>query len=120
MGDRWLVFRITRMMRAIDSRSRLDELNPSARRLLNMIGEAETGGQPMRVGDALRHAGLGSTPTFYARLAELQSGGWAVTQPDPDDARGRRLHLTPQARKAFSQMSRELMQTILPGGESAP
>jgi len=58
--------------------------------------------------------GIGTPPTVYSRLSELETSGWICTGPDPHDGRVKKLHLTARARQCFTRMSRELAGLMKP------
>lgn len=103
-----LIFRIHRLIRAIESNTELDALNLSAREILRFIAERNAEGQQTRSSDVIMKTGLGTPPTIYARLGELEEAGWIESVQDPGDGRAKLLVLTPRAEKAFRQMSKEL------------
>lgn len=102
-----LIFRINRIVRAIETTSGLDELDISARAILNFIGEAEAEQRTLNVSDVVKGPGFGTAPTVYARLAELERSGWIKSIPDPRDGRAKQVLLTPQARRTYAKMSNE-------------
>ena len=103
-----LIFRIQRLIRVIEASTELDALNLSAREILKFIGERNAEGVPTRASDVILKTGLGTPPTIYQRLGELEEAGWIKNVPDPEDGRAKLLVLTPRAEKAFQQMSKEL------------
>lgn len=102
-----LIFRINRLVRAIEATSGLDELDISARSILSFIGEAEAEQRTLNVSDVVKGPGFGTAPTVYARLAELEKAGWIRSTPDPRDGRAKQVLLTAQARRTFAKMSAE-------------
>jgi len=102
-----LIFRINRVIRAIEANTGLDELDLSSRAILNFIGEAESQQKTLNVSDVVKGPGFGTAPTVYSRIAELEKGGWIKCVPDPEDGRAKLVRLTPSAKKAFSRMSSE-------------
>lgn len=102
-----LIFRINRVIRAVESSTGLDELDLSARSVLNFIGEAESQQRVLNVSDVVRGPGFGTAPTVYSRIAELERTGWIKCVQDPNDGRAKHVRLTPLARKAFAKMSAE-------------
>jgi DNA-binding MarR family transcriptional regulator len=102
-----LIFRINRVIRAIESTTGLDELDLSSRAILNFIGEAESQQRVLNVSDVVKGPGFGTAPTVYSRIAELERTGWIKCVQDPNDGRAKNVRLTPQARRAFSKMSAE-------------
>ena len=102
-----LIFRINRVIRAIESTTGLDELDLSSRAILNFIGEAESQEKLLNVSDIVKGPGFGTAPTVYSRIAELERTGWIKCVPDPNDGRAKHVRLTPVARRAFAKMSAE-------------
>jgi|GEM_PF-2580438 len=102
-----LIFRINRIVRAIEVTSGLDELDISARAILSFIGEAEAEQRKLHVSDVVKGPGFGTAPTVYARLAELEKAGWINSIPDPRDARAKQVLLSPLARRTYAKMSNE-------------
>lgn len=102
-----LIFRINRLVRAIEATSGLDELDISARAILSYVGEAEAEQRTLNVSDVVKGPGFGTAPTVYARLSELEKAGWIKCTPDPRDGRAKQVLLTPLARRTFAKMSAE-------------
>lgn len=103
-----LIFRIHRLIRVIEADTELDALNLSAREILKFIGARVAEGVQTRSSDVIAKTGLGTPPTIYQRLTELEEAGWVKSIPDPEDGRAKLLLLTPRAEKAFQKMSKEL------------
>jgi DNA-binding MarR family transcriptional regulator len=102
-----LIFRINRVIRAIEETTGLSELDLASRAILNFIGEAESQDRLLNVSDVVKGPGFGTAPTVYSRIAELERGGWIKCVQDPNDGRAKHVRLTPSARKAFAKMSSE-------------
>lgn len=102
-----LIFRINRVVRAIEATSGLDELDISARAILSFVGEAEAEQRALNVSDVVKGPGFGTAPTVYSRLAELEKAGWIKCIPDPRDGRAKQVLLTPLARRTYAKMSSE-------------
>lgn len=107
-----LIFRILRVIRSIESSTGLDQLGLSARAILMFVAERNAEGHHTRSSDMVQLGGLGTAPTVYSRLSELEEAGWITSAHDPRDGRIKRLTLTPRAEKAFRQMSKELARVI--------
>ena len=107
-----LIFRILSVVRSIEARTGLDQLDLSARAILRFVAERNFDGHSTRSSDVVQLCGLGTAPTVYSRLSELEEAGWIKSAHDPEDGRVKRLTLTPRAEKAFKQMSRELARLI--------
>ncbi len=105
-----LIFRISRVVRAIEATSGLGELDISARSILTFIGEAEVEQRTLNVSDIVKGPGFGTAPTVYSRLSELEKGGWIRCIPDPDDGRAKKVLLTPQSKRTFAKMSAEALK----------
>lgn len=114
MKDEALIFRLYRMLRELEHEAGLDELDLRARALLRLICEGDASGTPPIVGDFVKENPLGTPPTIFSSLAELQSAGWIERLPDKQDGRARRLTLTPQARRVFARMSKRLSLALKP------
>jgi hypothetical protein len=105
-----LIFRISRVVRAIEATSGLGELDISARSILTFIGEAEVEQRTLNVSDIVKGPGFGTAPTVYSRLSELEKGGWIRCVPDPDDGRAKKVLLTPLSKRTFAKMSSEALK----------
>ena len=103
-----LIFRIRQISRNIEANAGLDDLDLSTRALLYYIGESVEDGRKLRVSDVVSGAGLGTAPTVYARLAELENAGWIQAKPDPDDGRARLVSLSPRALRVFQKISAKI------------
>ena len=112
MDKSQLIFRINRIVRAIEATSGLDELDISARAILSFIGEAEAEQRSLNVSDVVKGPGFGTAPTVYARLAELERAGWIKCIPDPRDGRAKQVLLTPLARRTYAKMSNEAHKIV--------
>ena len=108
-----LIFRISRVVRAIEATSGLGELDISARAILSFIGEAEVEQRTLNVSDIVKGPGFGTAPTVYARLSELEKAGWIRCVPDPNDGRAKQVLLTPLAKRTFAKMSAEAHKLAL-------
>ena len=102
-----LIFRINRVIRAIEENAGPDELDLASKAILNFIGEAESQQRSLNVSDVVKGPGFGTAPTVYARIAELEQAGWIKCVPDPEDGRAKLVQLTPLARRTFTKMSAE-------------
>lgn len=107
-----LIFRICRVMRAVEQTAGLSELDPSSRSILTFIGEAEAEQRVLNVSDIVRAPGFGTPPTVYARLGELEKRGWIEYAPDPRDGRARQVFLTRQARRTYARMSAQAQEVL--------
>ena len=100
-----LIFTINHIVREVEVEVGLDEVGARARAILLLIGEKNASGAAPRLIDVIVESGLGSAPTIYASLRELETGGWIVRHTDDSDARARRLYVTARAEHAFVKMS---------------
>lgn len=107
-----LIFRVNRVIRAVESNTGMDELDLSSRAILSFIGDAESQERVLHVSDVVKGPGFGTAPTVYSRIAELERTGWIKCVQDPDDGRAKHVKLTPLARKAFSRMSAEAQKVL--------
>lgn len=107
-----VIFKIYGLLRALEHEAGFDELDLRARALLRLIGEESAAGRTLHVGEIVRTSGLGTAPTIYASLAELQAAGWIERLQDASDGRARLLQLAPRARKAFARMSRVAFEQL--------
>lgn len=107
-----LIFRINRVVRAVESSTGMDELDLSSRSILTFIGEADSQQKQLHVSDVVKGPGFGTAPTVYSRIAELERTGWIKCVQDPDDGRAKHVKLTPLARKTFSRMSAETQKLL--------
>lgn len=105
---RHFIHRVTSTSRRIGAEAEMDTLGLRSRLLLLMIGEAQEFGTSTRVGDVVKQSRLGTPPTVYAALSELESGGWIEKRQDTSDHRASTLHLTAKARRAFDRMSKRI------------
>ena len=107
-----LIFRINRVVRAVEVASGMSELDHKSRSILTFIADAELRRRVVRVTDVTKVADFGTAPTVYAHIRKLEGGGWIRCVPDPNDGRVKRLLLTSLARNAFAKMSFEA-RTVL-------
>jgi len=112
-----VIFRIYELLRKLEHEAGMDMLDLRARALLRLIGEEAAAGRAMNVTDVVRQSGLGTAPTIFASLSELQAAGWIERLQDEQDGRTRRLHLAPQAKKAFARMSRQAAEALALGDD---
>jgi hypothetical protein len=107
-----LIFRINRVIRAIEANTGMDELDLSSRSILGFIGDAESQQKVLHVSDVVKGPGFGTAPTVYSRIAELERTGWIKCVQDPEDGRAKHVKLTPLARKTFARMSAEAQKVL--------
>ena len=112
MDNKQVIFRIFRLIRAIEASSGLSDIDIAARSILSFIGEAEAEGRTLNVSDVVKGPGFGTAPTVYSRLAELDRAGWINSVPDPRDGRAKQVQLTPLARRIYAKMSNEALKSL--------
>lgn len=101
---------VNRIVRECGSRAGMDALSQRSVVLLRLIGEAEALDQPMRITELIKQSGSGTAPTIYSSVAELVEGGWIDRHADEKDGRATRLSLTAKSRRAFAEMSRQILR----------
>lgn len=101
-----LVFHLLRALRMAEREVGAGELDLRARELLRIIGEEDARGAVLSVGELVRFANIGTAPTVYSALNQLESQGWIERSGDKHDGRTRRLTLSPRARKMFTRAYR--------------
>lgn len=102
------IHRVYSIVRRVDADAGMDVLGLRSRALLDLIGENDD--EPLRISDVVRLAGLGTPPTIYSSLAELEREGWIVKSADPQDGRASRVRLSVKAKRAFAKMSRAIIK----------
>lgn len=108
-----VIFKINQVIRAIEERSGLGDLDLTAKEILRFIGEGEAARKRINVTEIVRHTEFGSPPTIFTRISRLEEEGWIAYAPDPTDGRVRNVELTAKARKAFTQMSAAATKAIV-------
>lgn len=111
-----MIFTVSRIVRATEADVGLDAVGPRSRALLRLIGEENALGAVPKVADIVARSGLGTPPTIYASLEELEKGGWIERRTDEGDGRARRLYLTAKAKRAFARMSNRVAKVFQPNG----
>lgn len=101
-----LVFHVLRALRSAEREAGAGELDLRARELLRIIGEVDARGAALSVGELVKSASLGTAPTVYSALNQLENQGWIERSADQPDGRTRRLSLSPRARKMFTRAYR--------------
>ena len=107
------IFYVYRILRAVEQEAGLDGLDTRARALLMLIAEGDLEGTALSVGDVTRDGTMGTAPTVYTALNELESEGWIERRQDKTDGRTRRLCLTDSARKTFGRMSSQTARALV-------
>lgn len=100
------IFAVHRLLRALEQEAGIAGLDHRAKALLLLIAEGDASGSALSVGDVVAGSNLGTAPTVYTALSELEAAGWIERRRDDADGRARRLCLTSRARKVFARMSR--------------
>jgi len=103
---------VYRILRAVEQEAGLDGLDARARALLMLIAEGDLEGSALSVGDVTRDGAMGTAPTIYTALNELESEGWIERRQDKADGRTKRLCLTDSARKTFGRMSSQAARAL--------
>jgi DNA-binding MarR family transcriptional regulator len=109
------VFTVYRILRTVEKEAGLEGLDARAKALLLIIADGDYEGAALSVGDLTRTGDMGTAPTVYSALNELESSGWIERRQDARDARTRRLCLTDRARKAFARMSLQASRALRNG-----
>ena len=107
-----LIFYLYRMLRMVEHEAGLDGLDARTKSLLLLIAEGDFEGSALSVGDLTRGGNMGTAPTVYSALNELESEGWIERRPDAIDGRTRRLCLTESAKKVFARMSSQAARAL--------
>ena len=108
-----LIFEINHIVRSIDAVCGLNEVDMSARAILDFIAEAYFVGRPLRSSDIVKISKFGTAPTVYSHLAKLENAGWILYKAVPVDRRAKHILLTPPAKRAFNRMSREVQKLLM-------
>lgn len=108
MKPEHLIFRICGIVRAVEQTVGLGELDPIQKSILAFIGEAETSKRSVNVTDIIKTTVYGSAPTVYARMNDLEVGGWIEYVPDPYDRRARQVVLSDASRQAYRKIAKEV------------
>lgn len=103
---------VYRILRAVEHEAGLDGLDARAKALLLLIADGDMEGSALSVGDLTRSGDMGTAPTVYSALNELESEGWIERRQDEHDARTKRLCLTDHAQKVFRRMSSQAARTL--------
>jgi DNA-binding MarR family transcriptional regulator len=111
-----LVFHVLRALRSAEREAGAGELDLRARELLRIIGEEDARGACLSVGQLVKCANVGTAPTVYSALNQLESQGWIERSSDQPDGRTKRLTLSPRARKMFVRAYR--IASVALGGEN--
>ena len=107
-----LVFRLNRIIQAIEARTGLDDLDFASKAMLSFIADAEFDRKLLRISDVVKVPAFGTAPTVFSRLSQLEKSGWIRYSDDPNDKRVKLLGLTPASRRAYQKMSLELSKLL--------
>ena len=110
-----LIFHVLRALGSAEREAGAGELDLRARELLRIIGEEDEHGAALSVGQLVKCANVGTAPTVYSALNQLESQGWIERSSDQPDGRTKRLTLSPRARKMFARAYR--IASVALGGE---
>ena len=105
MERRDVIFDVIEMIRSVEENTGLNSLDPISKEILGRIAAAEVRDKPAKVTEIIKLGQLGTPPTLFGRVSNLEENGWIVALIDDADKRVRRLTLTPKARRAYSMMS---------------
>lgn len=106
------IFYVYRILRMVEQEAGLDGLDARAKALLMLIAEGDLEGSALSVGDVTRDGAMGTAPTVYTALNELETEGWIERRQDQADGRTKRLCLTENSRKAFRRMSLKASRSL--------
>lgn len=102
------IFHLLRALRLAEKEAGIGELDLRGRELLRLIGEEEAQGTAPMVTGLVSLSGLGTAPTVFSALKDLESKGWIERVVDEQDGRARRIMLSQRARTAFARVARKL------------
>lgn len=105
------IHRVRAATRKAEVATGLDELGQRARVLLDIIGENDD--DPLRVSVLIDLAQLGTPPTMYKAITELERGGWIVRMDDRTDRRASLLRLSGKSKHAYAKINRQIVQLSL-------
>ncbi|MFN7610423.1 MAG: MarR family winged helix-turn-helix transcriptional regulator [bacterium] len=98
-------FAMAAARREAERKQKLSNLSLPAYSILEYIGIEETNGRVMNVTDIVHDAEIGTPPTVYKYLNELEEVGWICFRANPDDHRQKLVSLTARAKSAFSRIA---------------
>lgn len=110
--DRNFIFRVHRVIRAVEESTGLSEIDLATKSILSFVADRTSDGAKIRVLDVVRQDRFGTAPTVCGRLAELEEAGWVESHTDPEDGRARLLFLTKRSKSAFSKMSAAVIDLL--------
>jgi DNA-binding MarR family transcriptional regulator len=95
-------------VRRVEKKHQLDQLDLPARAILEFIGIAEAERRVLNVGDIVKQSSVGTPPTVYKYLADLEQAGWIKVRTCIGDRRQKLVRLSAAAQRAFSRMGEVL------------
>lgn len=95
-------------VRRVEKKHQLDQLDLPARAILEFIGIAEAERRVLIVSDIVAWSGVGTPPTVYKYLADLEQAGWIRCMTSKVDRRQKLVSLTAKAQRAFFRMGEAL------------
>lgn len=107
-----VVFRIKRMMMAVEETTEFSDLNLMARHLLDHIAGNQSVRYPLSVVEIMSLHKLGSPATLHKRLGELITAGLVRLDIDAKDNRRKFARLTPKAVNIYNRISAALSSEI--------
>lgn len=96
------------VLRAIDGRSGLDQLDRASLGILLRIAEAELSGDGPQLTVVVEGSGEGRDQAL-SRLTALERGGW-LSSSGPSSGLSRRIYLTRRAKRAFVVTAAQLQR----------
>ena len=91
-------------VRKVEKKHQLDQLDLPARAILEFIGISEAEGRVLNITDIVQQSGIGTPPTVYKYLADLERAGWVRCRANKADRRQKLVSLTAKAQNAFFRM----------------
>lgn len=106
------IFYVYRILRMVEREAGLDGLDARAKAVLLLIADGDFEGTALSVGDLTRRGEMGTAPTVYSALNDLETEGWIERRQDEADGRTKRLRLTENGRKVFIRMSAQSSRAL--------
>ena len=107
-----VIFAVMDMIRCVEKCTGLQTLDLTSKEVLGRIAAAQARNEPARVTEIIKLQQLGTPPTLFSRVSQLEVDGWIASEVDATDKRVKRLTLTPKARDAYSRMSAGALKII--------
>ena len=95
-------------IRKVERKHNLDQLDLPVCAILEFIGIAEVEGRVLNVGNVVAQSGVGTPPTVYKYLADLEQAGWIKVRICIGDRRQKLVRLSAAAQRAFFRMGEAL------------